>query len=64
MNLIDAKVIKVLGNPTEHISLFGGSVFYLVEVEYIDDGGKGIDKLHFKTLEDAKKVKEGYIFQH
>lgn len=59
MNLIDACVTKVLSKPKK--LQYG---FYTVRVKYEDMGGKGETDVICNTLEDVKKVKKGYIFQH
>ena len=57
MNLIDAKVIKVLDKFTRDIN---GKTFYFYIVEYEDIKGRGISRIAFE--EENNLVKEGFIF--
>lgn len=59
MNLIDAKVIKVLTKYTRDIN---GKTFYFYLVVYEDIKGRGISRISFEEENDL--VKEGFIFQH
>lgn len=64
MNLIDAKVTKVLGVP-EHRE-HEDQQWWQVEVDYVDDGGHSEKSaiLQFKTEAEAAAVKPDYVFQH
>ena len=58
MNLIDAQVTKILNIKK---SEYG---FWLVKVEYIDEGGMNTTFLTFDKEEKARSIKVGYRFQH
>lgn len=63
MNLIDAKVKKVLSKPEKRVG-YENKFYWLVEVEYIDMGGINTEKIMFMSEEEALKVTEGYVYQH
>ncbi len=58
MNLIDAKVTKVIGKP--YYKYFK----WWIKVESIDMGGQTTDNLMFDTKEEAERIQPGYKFQH
>lgn len=59
MNLIDAWVTEVMGEP--YLSAFGK---WCLKVRWDDMGGNGTSTLMFDTEEQAKQVKVGYKFLH
>lgn len=62
MNLIDAKVTKILDKPK--FVEYRDRSWWVVEIESLDMGGKQIEKMIYKTKEEAEKLKVGDIFQH
>lgn len=58
MNLIDAKVTKVIGNPYFKYRK------WWIKVESVDMGGSSKDNLMFDTKEEAEAVQPGYKFLH
>lgn len=58
MNLIDAEVTKVIGEPYPRF------LKWWIKVESIDMGGLSEDNLMFDTKEEAEAVQPGYKFQH
>lgn len=66
VNLIDAEVIEVLGEPDLQREIYDGRLYewWEIEVKSIDMGGTQIEMLSFNTREEALKVKVGYKFLH
>lgn len=64
MNLIDAWVAHVNGEPQFHSWEDGAVTCWTVNVDYHDMGGEGSKDLSFNTKEEALAVKPGYKFQH
>lgn len=58
MNLIDAKVTKIIGKPYYKYRK------WWIKVESIDMDGLSKDNLMFDTKEEAEAVQPGYKFQH
>lgn len=56
MNLIDAVVTKVYGEP---VKLYNK---WWVPCEYVSFGHTGTTRLMFESKEDAEAVKEGFRF--
>lgn len=59
MNLIDAWVTEIMGEP--YLSVFGK---WLLKVKCHDMGGDGTSTLIFDTKEQAEQVDVGYKFLH
>ncbi|MCT4544453.1 MAG: hypothetical protein N4A63_12980 [Vallitalea sp.] len=62
MNLIDARVTKVLSKPK--LVEYAICSWWEVKVEYVDMGGKKTKDLIFLKEEEVKEVEVGYVFQH
>lgn len=61
MNLIDAWVTEVIGEP--YYDDYGsGNYKWWLDVAYEDIGGTGATTLMFNTKEEAKAVTPGYKF--
>lgn len=58
MNILDAKVTKIIGKPHYEYNR------WWIEVECIDIGGRSRDNLMFDTKEEAEAVQPGHRFQH
>lgn len=61
MNTIDLYVTEVLSDPVKHEFSLGE--FYTVEVMANAYGSTQKATVTTKTLEEAEKVKPGYVFQ-
>lgn len=61
MNTIDLYVTEVLGEPIKHEFSLGE--FYTIDVMADAYGSVQKTTVTTKTLEEAKKVKPGYVFQ-
>ena len=66
MNLIDAKVTKVISRrqfvqPEDYSNR--GKVYDIFFVEYVDMGGKGQKELWFDADKNVD-IQEGYVFKH